>query len=60
MRGPFFGSRVECASVRFASRRGGETSIRPHRCAALGARMRSNRRFAVAAARTLRVRALSA
>eukprot|EP00974_Lingulodinium_polyedra_P084653 8194326-Lingulodinium_polyedra.AAC.1 len=32
----------------FASRCGGERSVRPHRCTALCAEMRSNRPFAVA------------
>eukprot|EP00974_Lingulodinium_polyedra_P112379 10871750-Lingulodinium_polyedra.AAC.1 len=42
----FSGARVECASVRLASRRGGGRSIRPHRCAAFAkcyTMMRSNR-----------------
>eukprot|EP00974_Lingulodinium_polyedra_P117842 11164842-Lingulodinium_polyedra.AAC.1 len=54
---------MECASARFASRCGGEPSIRPHLCAAFEKRctkMRSNRPFVAVAARGSHARALHA
>eukprot|EP00974_Lingulodinium_polyedra_P047365 4544760-Lingulodinium_polyedra.AAC.1 len=55
MRGPIFGPFAECASVRFASRCGGDASTRPRCCAVVAKRCamtRSKRRFAAAAAQT--------
>eukprot|EP00974_Lingulodinium_polyedra_P123203 11185898-Lingulodinium_polyedra.AAC.1 len=51
---------MECASVRFASRCGGETPIRSHPCAEFNtccAMMRSSRSSAAVAARELHARA---
>eukprot|EP00974_Lingulodinium_polyedra_P096249 9330917-Lingulodinium_polyedra.AAC.1 len=54
---------MACANVRCASRRGRETSIRPHHCATFRERCamtRSTRHFAVTTARKPHARALHA